>query len=360
MKVIRLTLSDWRNFERVEYLPQPGVNVVWGRNAQGKTNLLEAVYIAGRGVSFRQGRDRDIVKNGRPEGRLSLDFVSGGRAQNIAVTFFADGRRKEMLLNGLPVRKTSELSGVFCTVLFSPEHLSLVRDGPEERRKFLDAAISQLRPKYQAALADYARVLSQRNFLLKKGGGPTMPVWDERLAALGSYIVMMRGSYCAKLKKPAGTHHLAMSGGETLTVAYKWFDEEEAALYDIKKLKELFVTRLNEAAARELEAGVSLVGPHRDDLELLIDGAPARIFGSQGQQRSAVLALKLAECEIAEDATGEPPVLLLDDVMSELDTARRAYVRKNIGERQVVITTVSRTKGGIKMEGGRIWPCTST
>jgi len=360
VKVIRLTLSDWRNFERVEYLPQPGVNVVWGRNAQGKTNLLEAVYIAGRGFSFRQGRDRDIVKNGQAEGRLSLDFVSGGRAQNISVTFFADGRRKEMLLNGLPVRKTSELSGVFCTVLFSPEHLSLVRDGPEERRKFLDAAISQLRPKYQAALADYARVLSQRNFLLKKGGGPTMPVWDERLAALGSYIVMMRGSYCAKLKKPAGTHHLAMSGGETLTVEYKWFAEDEAALYDIKKLKELFILRLNEESARELEAGVSLVGPHRDDLELAIDGAPARIFGSQGQQRSTVLALKLAECEIAEDATGEPPVLLLDDVMSELDAARRSYVRKNIGERQVVITTVSRTRNGVKIEGGRILPCIST
>ncbi|HWQ50380.1 MAG TPA: DNA replication and repair protein RecF, partial [Terriglobales bacterium] len=291
---------------------------------------------------------------------LSLDFVSGGRAQNIEVSLFADGRRKEMLLNGLPVRKTSELSGVFCTALFSPEHLSLVRDGPEERRKFLDAAISQLRPKYQAALADYARVLSQRNFLLKKGGGPTMPVWDERLAALGSYIVMMRGSYTAKLKKPAGAHHAAMSGGEALTLDYKWFDEDEAALYDIKALKELFAKRLTDAAGRELEAGVSLVGPHRDDLELDIDGAPARIFGSQGQQRSAVLALKLAECEIAEETAGEPPVLLLDDVMSELDASRRAYVRKNIGDRQVVITTVSRTKNGVKMEGGKIIPCTST
>ncbi len=360
MKVIRLTLSDWRNFEQMVFLPQDGVNVVWGRNAQGKTNLLEAVYIAGRGVSFRQGRDRDIVRAGRPEGRLSLDFISRGRAQNIAVTLFTDGRRKEMLINGLPVKRTSELSGVFCTVLFSPEHLSLVRDGPEERRKFLDAAISQLRPKYQAALADYARVLSQRNFLLKKGGGPTMPVWDERLATLGSYIVMMRGSYATKLKKPAGAHHAAMSGGEALTIDYKWFDEDEAALYDIKVLKELFVKRLCETAQRELEAGVSLVGPHRDDLELSIDGVPARIFGSQGQQRSAVLALKLAECEIAEESAGEPPVLLLDDVMSELDAARRAYVRKNISDRQVVITTVGHTRSGVKMEGGKISPCIST
>ena len=360
MRVLKLALFDWRNYENVVYEPIEAVNIVFGKNAQGKTNLLEAVYIASRAASFRQGQSKDIVRKGKQEGRLSLDFLSGGREQNIEIRMFADGRRKELMLNGVPVKKSGDLAGVFCTVLFAPEHLGLVRDGPEERRKFLDSAVSQLRPKYAAALADYSRVVSQRNNLLKRGGGDTLAVWDRRLLDLGSYIVMMRGSYVAKLKESATAHHRAISKGENLEIIYKSFVESEDTLCDINALKAEMEQKLFELKPRELEAGISLIGPHRDDLELLIDGATARIYGSQGQQRSIVLSLKFAECEIVEVQAGEPPVLLLDDVMSELDKTRQAYIRKNIGGRQVIITTVRRSKNGTSVKGGRLSPCIYT
>ncbi len=357
MRVLRLALSKWRNIDEIEYKPNKETNVIYGKNAQGKTNLLESIYIASRGTGFRQGKEKDLVKEGFEKARISLDFFGGGREQNISVTVYADKRRKEILLNGLPIKKNSDMAGAFCTVLFAPEHLSLVRDGPEERRKFLDSAISQLRPRYGTLLADYNKVVAQKNNLLKRGGGDTLDVWNSRLAEIGSYIVLMRSSYIKRLSLPAISHHEAVSKGEKLSLSYKCFTGNIEGLTR-EEIKNLLYEEITMAKFREEQMGISLVGPHRDDLEVLIDGKAARIFGSQGQQRSAVLSLKLAECKLIEEEIGERPVLLLDDVMSELDRTRQSYIRKSMKDRQVFITTAGVSKNGDRMEEGRL--CTST
>ena len=349
MFVKEVALLHFRNLGCQSVALSPHVNLFYGKNAQGKTNLLESIFLLSCPRGFRQGRERDLIAFGEQAARVALRYQAFGREQTLEL-FLSTDARKSILLNGVPIKKNGELAAQFCTVLFEPGHLELVKDGPEERRRFLDTAISQLRPKYQSALDDYSRVVAQKNMLLKRGGAsafPMLEVWNEKLADLGSYITLQRGSYVRKLSTAAAAHHQRLShGGETLFVEYRAFcgSPEEALITDLAALREALKAELAQAVPLEMERGVCMVGPHRDDVELLIDGRSARLFGSQGQQRSVVLSLKLGECEIVEQTVGESPILLLDDVMSELDRARQQYVRGSLGHRQVLITSCARAR----------------
>ncbi|MBQ2698044.1 MAG: DNA replication and repair protein RecF, partial [Clostridia bacterium] len=283
----------------------------------------------------------------------------------VSVTLSSD-RRKEMTVNGLPAQRNSDLKELFFTVLFEPDHLGLVKEGPEVRRKFLDEAVSQLRPKYQSALEDYQRIVTQKNMLLRQRPywvEALLEVWNERLAEIGSYLTLQRGSYVRRLHACAAPHQEALSRGtELLELRYRGFpgsEEKGELITDLPTLRDRLRRALAEAMADEIERGSAQVGPHRDDMVIRIGGNPARVYASQGQQRSIVLALKLGECEIIGQVTGSQPVLLLDDVMSELDRTRQNYIRRSSGGRQVLITSCARprmlkTAAAFAVEGGRI------
>ena len=352
MFVKEVTLRHFRNLGCQSVAFCPGVNLIYGKNAQGKTNLLESVFLLSCPKGFRQGRERDYIAFGEAAAKVLLRYQAFGREQTLELSLFSDAR-KSILLNGVPIRKNGELASQFCTVLFEPGHLDLVKEGPEQRRHFLDTAISQLRPKYQSALESYSRVVAQKNMLLKKNAGfssglPEMlAVWNEKLADLGSYITLQRGSYVRKLSAAAAAHHARLSHvKEMLFVEYRAScgAPDEGLFTSLSELRRLLLQQLDQALPLEIERGMCMVGPHRDDMELLIDGRSARLFGSQGQQRSVVLSLKLGECELVEQTVGESPILLLDDVMSELDRARQQYVRSSFGNRQVLITSCGRAR----------------
>ncbi len=345
MKVRELSFENYRNLCSGTFTPDAGVNVIWGSNAQGKTNLLEAIWLFTGGHSFRGSRDADLVRrepDGKPResARLELKFSGGGREQ-VAEIKLQNGRRAGTL-NGVGKRTASALVGAFCAVVFSPEHLSLVKDGPSERRSFLDSAICQLRPSYAGMLNHYNRTLQQRNSLLKdipRHGEllDTLEIWDERLAGFGAGIMAERQRYVKRLAPEAGHIYLGISRQkEELGIQYQMTAAAEETAEE--QYRQAMVEALRRCRRDDLGAGFTTVGPHRDDLLLTINGAAARVFGSQGQQRSAVLALKLAEAAVLEEIIGEPPVVLLDDVMSELDTQRQEYLLNHLEGRQIFIT----------------------
>lgn len=358
MRVRSLCFENYRNLLPGEFSPQNGVNVIWGSNAQGKTNLLEAMWLFTGGHSFRGSRDSDLIRreqdgSSRENARLVLAFTGGGREQQAEIRL-QNGRRSATL-NGVGKRTASSLVGAFCAVVFSPEHLSLVKDGPSQRRSFLDSAICQLRPSYAGLLTQYGRTLQQRNTLLKdiprhRELLDTLEIWDERLAGFGAGIMEERERYIGKLAPEAGKIYRGISRQkEELGLQYQItaMPQEEGASY-----RQAMLDALRRCRRDDLGAGFTTVGPHRDDLLLVINGAAARVFGSQGQQRSAVLALKLAEAAVLEETIGEPPVVLLDDVMSELDTSRQEYLLNHLQGRQIFITCCDPSSVRLLEQGG--------
>lgn len=305
------------------------MNVIYGRNAQGKTNLLEAMWLFTGGRSFRGARDGELVAFGQDKATLNLQFYSEEREQEAELT--VQNGRRSAALNGVPKRSPAELVGKFRAVLFSPEHLSLIKSGPALRRNFMDAALCQVKPAYAPLLSRYNHTLVQRNALLKDIPRhaellDTLEIWDDRLARYGDAIAKERASYIEKLEGPARELYAGIS--------------ENKECFGIQYQKSAENLREALAAARrdDLQSGHTTVGPHRDDLEVTVDGVSARAFGSQGQQRSLVLALKLAEADVLEQESGETPVILLDDVMSELDTGRQNYLLNRLDGRQVFLT----------------------
>lgn len=342
MIVNRLAWDGFRNLQAGSLSPAPGVNLFYGRNAQGKTNLLEIFWFFTGGHSFRGAKDAETVTFGREQASLTMDFTAEGREQQAEIVI---GRRRVATLNGVKQPAASRLAGHFCAVVFSPAHLALVRDGPESRRRFLDAAYCQLRPGYLRVLSDYQRALSQRNALLRElrcacGITPLseqLAVWNDHLALTGARVFAARSAYVRRLAPAAAAIYAGIAGGkEELTLCYRSAigDETVPPAEAGRRLAAL----LRDSEAADRAAGFSTVGPHRDDLEVTIAGQPARVYGSQGQQRSAVLALKLAEASILREETGEQPVALLDDVMSELDEGRQDYLLNHIHGWQVFVT----------------------
>ena len=355
------TAENYRNIEQAALHFTPGVNLLFGQNAQGKTNVLEGIYTFARGKSFRAASDADQVRFGERGFRIGIGFHSDGREKSLSYRYY-DGQRKREK-NGAPVT-LHEMMGQFRAVLFFPEHLSLAKGGPAERRLFLNIAISQLDRVYIKALSDYGKNLENRNALLKMASKTgyldqnELAAFSDRLALSAAAIYTRRISYIERLSFYARAHARVMSGGrEELTLFYE--GDLPTGTEDVYGFyRDLFSSEIG----REIAAGTTLFGPHRDDMEIKLGELSLRSFGSQGQQRTAVLALKMAEGDVSRERTGEFPVFLFDDVLSELDEKRRAYILSDMGEKQMIMTACERagTDGFVSnviyTEGGRYDP----
>lgn len=329
MKILRFAWSNFRNLSEGEIIPCAGVNVISGSNAQGKTNLLEGMWLFTGERSFRGAKDSEMIRTGCDQSRIFLDFYGADREQSAKIKI-GNGRRSAEL-NGVPKKSCSALIGEFRAAVFSPEHLSLLQGGPAGRRNFIDAALCQIKPAYAALFAEYNRSLAQRNALLKDISShaellDTLEVWDARLVQFGEKIMRGRAAYLEKLSEPAARFYSGMCGGrETLCISYE-------------KNAPDFAVALKKSRRIDLVTGHTGAGPHRDDVAVEISGMDARAYGSQGQKRSAVIALKLAEAELLTRVTGETPVIFLDDVLSELDEERQGYLLNRLTGFQVFIT----------------------
>lgn len=339
MKVQGLELENYRNFDKEYFNPNPGINIIYGDNAQGKTNLIEAIWLFTGGRSFRGSKDTELVKFGENHARLNLEFFALEREQEAEINIME--KRRRVSLNKVEKRSPSALVGAFCAVVFSPSHLSLVKDGPLKRRRFLDAALCQMKPKYCSALLRYNHTLEQRNALLKEARNnrrllETLDVWEKNLSVYGAMIIRERLNYVLKLEKKAGEFYRGISDGkEEFSVSYKSNLIKSGIIEDIE---DSFLSVLESHREEDLVLGYTSVGPHRDDLDLKVNNLNAKSFASQGQQRSCVLSLKLAEAEIFMKNTGQKPIILLDDVMSELDANRQTYLMESIKGWQVLLT----------------------
>ncbi len=356
MECKRIRIKDFRNIEAADVAFAPGVNILLGDNAQGKTNLLEAIAFAAIGKSFRTSHDEALYRFGTDFCEISVDFIGSGREKSITVRMMP-GKRRRIELCGVKCGRLSDVVGEFRTVLFCPEHLSLVKDGPGERRSFLDIALSQLYPVYLATLQRYNQILKQRNQLLKAAEddkrtfSDTIEFWSSQLAHEAAVIAKYRQEYLSRAEDYVVACFSEMTDGrETPAIRYAGSSHKEPEFYlDIAESEKLYFELLMTRHEREIAAGNTLWGIHKDDIEILLNGSPARLYASQGQQRSLALAMKLAEGEVSRDITGEMPVFLFDDVFSELDRARREYLSGKVCDRQVIITTCE--PGGIA--GGR-------
>ena len=370
MYITRLTTENFRNLRDGEVLPCQDVNVIYGGNAQGKTNLLEAFWLFTGGHSFRGAKDSELPRlaaaggGNMPRAALTLDFFSEGRMQ--AAALHIENGRRSSVINGVKKKTGSALVGKMRGVIFSPEHLLLVKEGPARRRSFIDGALCQLKPGYAGLLGIFQRALLQRNALLKDlvrfpELTDTLAVWDARFAKLGGEVMAERAAYVQRLAPKVQEIYFGISKGrEGLMVSYAPAVKAEEGL-DSQQAEQALLQELARTRRSDIRAGFTTTGPHRDDLEITLDGLSARVYGSQGQQRSAVLALKLAEAEALSQLTGEPPVVLLDDVMSELDQSRQDYLLNHLHGRQVFITccspeTVSRMETGrrFRVEAGQV------
>ena len=349
MQCNRIEVHNFRNIEHACVDFTPGVNVLVGDNAQGKTNLLEAIYLCALGKTFRQAKDAELVRFGQDECSILQHFADSQREQTVEMTLYAGTKsRRRVYHNGISLARTSQLLGNFRVVLFCPEHLSLVKEGPGERRNFLDVAISQLHPAYVRALQKYNQLLKQRNSLIKIGEtdrktfDDTVELWSAQLAHEAAYIASIRYEYVQKLNDYVGEFFTGMSGErEQVCVTYMGKAHIDTDMYADRDFCERAYMRLYMSHHdREIAAGSTLWGIHRDDLEIELNGKYARIFASQGQQRSIALAMKMAEGEISREfGDKEYPVFLFDDVLSELDASRRAYLLDEIRDRQVIMTS---------------------
>lgn len=344
----KVSLTNFRNISECSLEFCDGINILAGENAQGKTNLLEAVFYASVGRSFRASSSNEMISFGKKTATVSIDYQSDKkeRADNITVQLFSD-KKKTVEKNHLRVERLSDIVGSFRSVLFCPEHLSLIKDGPLERRTYLDIAISRINPKYIRSLQRYSYFLKQRNALIKSAVAnrevfdATVDLWSEQLAAEASEISFYRVEFLKRVSKIVSTCFEDMTGKkESVEIIYRGSASLDAEDYlDRDTVKQKYISLLSSAHDREIFVGSTLWGIHKDDIEIKINGKNARSFASQGQQRSLALALKLAEGEICKEEFGDYPVFLFDDVLSELDDTRRDYMIRFAKGKQVIITT---------------------
>ncbi len=341
MKVIALKLENYRNIKDDIITPCEGVNMIYGDNAQGKTNLLEALWLFCGGHSFRASKDNEVIKWDKNFARLEMRFFGQEREQTAKLLFSSN--KKQVEINGVEKKSAASLIERYCAVVFSPEHLNLIKRGPSERRKFIDSAICREKLKNAVVLSKYNRILNQRNSLLKDiykrpSLEDTLPIWDEPLVKNGAVLIKKRMDYVNMLSDKAAVYHNGISKGkENLKIRY--VSSVDAEISDsIEIISEKLKNKLIENKKDDIRAGFTNFGPHRDDIEILINGKNAKSFASQGQQRSAVLSMKLAEASVLKERMGENPVILLDDVLSELDGGRQDFLLNELTNCQVFIT----------------------
>ena len=365
MRVDRIALNGWRNYEWESAQFAPGINIVTGSNAQGKTNLLEAVYMLSCGRSFRTRFDRETVGFDYPSAELLADVYAHERPQTIQIQI-RPGQGKRIAVNG--VRKTAaELAETLNVVLFCPDDLNLIKEGASVRRRLLDNAISQVRPRYAELLGEFNRLYEHKTRILKDWREKpslldTLDEFSDALCRVSAQLIRYRAAFTVRLGEAAAPIHRDFSGdGEELSILYHTVSTVTDPSAPAKEIYYQICEHQERHRQAELEAQQCLTGAHKDDLEILINGRGARAFASQGQTRTAALSVKLAEREIFLEETGEYPVLLLDDVLSELDEGRQAFVLNRIGGGQTLISCCedegisSRTGGKVLfVEKGRI------
>jgi len=339
-----LRLQNVRNYERLIYKPQNGLNILCGQNGQGKTNILEAIYMCCIGKSFRAANDKEIIKWGSEIARMHLQAETGSYDTTVDIALNSSGK-KAVKVDGISIVKMAELIGRLNAVVFSPEDLKLVKEAPRERRRYIDIVISQARPSYFYSLSLYTKVLHQRNKLLKDCNKnekliKAIPAFDVQLAKYATDIIIKRRDYLEMLDVIAKEYHNQISGGkENLSVEYA------PSIIDVtsKDIYDSYIKKLEEKQKDDIRYGSTTVGPHKDDIKLIVNGADARIYSSQGQQRTTALSLRLSEAKLIKKETGHTPVLLLDDILSELDEARQKYLIEHLESEQVFVTVAGRT-----------------
>ena len=342
MIIKRFRAENFRNIEKCDIEFSPGVNLLHGKNAQGKTNAMEGIYLFSRGRSFRGKDDSELMMMGSDGFRIAIEYEDKSGKQSLEYAHIGKDRLRKK--NGYKIGRVSEMIGSFRAVLFYPDNLSLVKDGPEERRAFLNIAAANIYPSYVGIYSDYKKALENRNCLLKfanKGyffDERELASWSESMAEYASHIYMARVEYTEMLERYAKKILFEISEGkEELSLTYK--SDIEASERDRLWIKNEYRRLLTENISKEISAGITLYGPHRDDIDIKLSGISARSFASQGQQRSIVLAMKLGEGEVCREISGEYPVFLFDDVLSELDETRRKYVLTKSCDRQIIITS---------------------
>lgn len=361
MLVSNIKIKNFRNIESAEIFPDREINVIYGDNGQGKTNIIEAVWLFTGCKSFRTSKDSELVNFSAENAEIRLDFENSVRENSAAL--FIDKKRLAAL-NGVNLDSPRELIGKFYSVVFSPVHISLVKEGPLNRRKFIDTAISQIDSLYAKKLTYYNHLIHQKNALLKNAAENasligTFDIWDEKIALSGAEITAARLGYIKKLSEKVCEIYAGISGEKEM-IDIKYLSSVRFSEETVNGIASAYFEELNRTRPGDMYLKNTSTGPHRDDIEILINGISARKFGSQGQQRSASLALKLGEAEIIKDEKKEQPVILLDDVMSELDITRQNYILNKMKDKQVFITcceeeTVSRLNAGkvIRVENGK-------
>lgn len=335
MHVTRVTIADYRNYRTETVSFVPGINVLSGNNAQGKTNLLEAIYLCSVGRSVRTPRDRELIRSGADRAQVKLEVRGRGGSDRVAIVI-DKAESKRVSINGMPITRMGELMGVVSAVYFSPDELRIIKDAPSDRRRFMDIALCQISKAYFYLLSRYNKILSQRNKLLKSGRATddTLDVWDSQLVEAGAKIVRQRHGFAARLSGFAAQNHAVLTdGAEQLTLRYEGFEGE-----DVATIAAAFDAELKRSRERDKQLGYTTAGPQKDDLRVQIGDVDVRAYGSQGQQRTAALSLKLSELDLHRSETGEYPVLLLDDVLSELDRGRQQKLLRKIREYQTILT----------------------
>ena len=344
MQLSKLSLRDFRNYESLELECDPGVNLIVGNNAQGKTNLIEAIAYAGSGKSFRALKQAEMVRFGADFAEIQADVCAQERCQKLRWVIFNGSRPRQIWRNGAKKKSAGDLAGVLPTVLFCPEDLMVLKSGAAQRRRLGDHALCQLRPNYDAALTEYNRILEQKSRILKDHFvNPAvlaiLPEYNTRLCQVGALLISYRARFYDSLGKSAARFHGQFSGGaEEFRLDYKTVSTVSDPFAPIPRLTQDLLDHLERHYRAELESGQCLTGPHKDDFDVSLSGINLKAYGSQGQTRTAAISLKLAQRELMGREMGEEPVLLLDDVLSELDQGRQDFVLNQIVSGQVFIT----------------------
>ena len=332
MYVKSLDLLDFRNYEKASLSFSPGINIFYGANAQGKTNILEAVYMAGTSRSHRGARDKDMIRIGAEESHIRMHVDKKGNDYRIDM-HLKKSRAKGIAVGGVPIRRAADLFGIVNMIFFSPEDLNIIKNGPAERRRFIDIVLSGIDSIYLNVLMQYSRCLTQRNKLLHDlYADPSLirelSVWDDMLVSFGAKIIKKRAEFISELAGIVAENHRSLTGGA----------EEINVSYEPNTAADIFYDALSSARDVDRKMKTTTKGPHRDDISLKIGDMDIRTFGSQGQQRTAALSLKLSEITVMEKKIKDRPVLLLDDVLSELDRDRQNFLLSSIKDIQTMIT----------------------
>lgn len=341
MRITRLEIENFRNYKHASVNLSNKLNVLVGNNAQGKTNLLESIFLLALGKSPRVNKDKDLVNWECESSVIKLELEKRAGTTKIEIRLFKQGK-KIVLINGIPIKKISELLGVLNVIYFFPDDLKLIKESPSERRKFMDMDICQASKSYFYLLQRYERILNQRNKLIKQTRSietlkDSIFIWNEQLAETASKIILSRIKFINRLApKVANCHRYLTGSSETLELSYAGIVGESS-----EEIKGRLLADYEATLEKDFELGYTTIGPHRDDLKITLSGIDLRTFGSQGQQRTASLSLKLAEIETFKHETNETPILLLDDVLSELDEMRQQKLMEIASKLQTVLTCTS-------------------